>query len=94
VAALRPETVRVYSSQISTASHVGTPLACEEGLGTAYGPPVKVIGPLLSVNVPPSGVIVAKLNIASQNAAEQRRKAVKMRGLKKADWDAEFFFIM
>src|ERR1700730_7274105 len=72
VAALMPETVRAYSSQISTALHVGTPVACEEGLATAYGPPVKVMGPLESVRVPPAGLIVAKLNTPRNAEIETR----------------------
>jgi hypothetical protein len=93
VAALMPETVSVYSSQTSTALHVGTPDACEEGLGTAYGPPVKVIGPLLSVSVPLGGVIVAKLRTASRAETETSAQATITRGLKKADWEAGFFFM-
>ena len=91
VAALRPETVRVYSSQTRTALHVGVPVACEEGLATRYGPPVKVSGPLTSVSVPLGGVVAAKHNIARKRPAEQRVRADKVRGLKMPDWEAGFF---
>src|SRR6267142_4224977 len=59
VPVLSPETVSAYSSQGSTALQVGVPVACEDGLATGYGPPVKVSDPLLSFSVPPTGAIAA-----------------------------------
>src|SRR6266576_6284763 len=90
VAALMPETVSVYSSQTRTALHVGVPVACEEGLATRYGPPVKVSGPLESVRVPFVGVVAAKVNIARRTPTEQRAKENTVRGVKMPDWKAGF----
>jgi hypothetical protein len=46
----------------------------------------------VSVSVPLEGV-EAKLNMASQAPTEQSKKAPKMRGLKKADWELIFLRI-
>src|SRR5438067_11039067 len=93
VAALSPETVSMYSSQIRTALHVGVPVACEEGFEVRYGPPVKVIGPLVSVSVPPPGVSVAKLRTANKAETEMSALATTARRLTMPDWDVRCFCI-
>src|SRR4051812_35749514 len=90
VAELSPETVNAYSSQGSTALHVGVPVAWDEGLATRYGPPVKLSVPLESVRVPLFGVVAAKLTRASARPVAKRTKARKMRGLKMPDSKALF----
>src|SRR5258706_15895746 len=57
------ETVKAYSSQGSAALQIGLPFACDEGLGTAYGPPAKVSGPLLSVSVLPLVGVVSNIEV-------------------------------
>src|SRR6184192_2789415 len=63
-------TVNAYSSHGSAALQIGLPLACEEGFGTAYGPPVNVSGPPVSVRVLPLVGVVGV--IASGAEAEPR----------------------
>src|SRR5881409_974845 len=71
--ALLTDAVNEYSSHGSAALQVGLPSTCDEGLGTRYGPPVKVRGPLLSVSVVPLvGVIAAPTG----KMMLQRRRAV------------------
>jgi len=62
---LLTETVNAYSSQGSSALQVGVPLACEDGFGTRYGPPVNVSGPLVSVSVLPLVGVVGAIALAA-----------------------------
>ncbi|MBA2705710.1 MAG: hypothetical protein H0U60_17875 [Blastocatellia bacterium] len=75
------ETLKVYSSQGSAALHVGLPSTWDDGLATKYGPPVKVNGPLLSVNVLPLLGVIAIIELGEANAA---RAALNVAGAKLA----------
>src|SRR5256885_16421385 len=93
VAALNPETVNANSSQMRTALQIGTPVACDEGFGTRYGPPVNVTGPLASVSVPFGGVIVA--NAATPMRADEitSAHAIRIRACDKPERETECVFI-